>query len=97
MARVWNDIPDLQNATSLRGLDRNSNPRVPLQNMHSILSQVLLVLVGFSWFHYIGSKNFTGARKSTSKFCGCQAPVAPVLSRPLLSIFHKQQLTSHGI
>ena len=30
-----------------RGLVRNSNPRVPLHNMRSILGQVLLVLVGF--------------------------------------------------
>ena len=30
-----------------RGLVRNSNPRVPLNNMQSILGQVLLVLVGF--------------------------------------------------
>ena len=27
-----------------------------------------------------------GARYRTSKFCGCQAPVAPVLSRPLRRI-----------
>ena len=64
--------------TVSRGLVRNSNPWVPLHKMRSILGQILLVLV------YIGSQNFAGARYRNSKFCGCQVPVAPVLSRPLI-------------
>ena len=57
-----------------RGRVRNFNPRVPLIT-ESMSERVPLV---------IRDQNFAGAIYGNLKFYGCLAPVAPVLTRPLI-------------
>ena len=56
-----------------RGRVGNFNPRVPL-NTEPILERVPLE---------VRDQNFAGATYRKLKFCGCLAPVAPVLTQPL--------------